>query len=269
VNENEYLSEGAQTKLASFKAEQHELAAQLPVVFSDAQRDIVLMQTPPDEIKWRKGRGGQLVPYVEGGYCVQSLNYAFGFDWDFDIISTEYVQEIDEIITLGRLTVRANGHAVSKMQYGGAIVQRKTSDNSIVCLADDYKASATDCLKKCASALGWAHDVYRNTVGDPPSEVVAKLPGETVPKKRVVPAKKAVATGHWIDDDTTRKRFWAWARTDLGLTEQAVHDILGVQHIREYAGTKQDARRLIEAALDSIDFDADAASASGESEIPY
>lgn len=52
---------------------------------------------------------------------------------------------------------------------------------------------------------------------------------------------------HWIDSDTIRKRFWAWAGGELGLSESDVHAALGVQEIHKYAGTMGEAKNAIEA----------------------
>jgi len=221
--------------------------SQLPVVFSDAQRDIVLMQTPPGEIKSRPGRGGQQLSYVEIGYVVETLNRAFGFDWDFEVVQHTFLENANEVCVLGRLTVRAGNHVIVKQQFGGSDVKTLKNSGKPISLSDDFKVAASDALKKCASLLGVAHDVYRGE---------AATPGGNGSK-------------HWIDDATTRRRLWSWCKTDLGLTEHAVHDILGVKHIAEYAGSKLDAKHAIEAALDSLDFDADAGGAAGAAEMEF
>lgn len=52
---------------------------------------------------------------------------------------------------------------------------------------------------------------------------------------------------HWIDDDATRKNFWAWARDTMALKDTDVYGALGVQHIHDYTGTKEDALKAIKA----------------------
>lgn len=225
---------------------------QLPVVFNDAQRNIILMQTPPDEIEWRAGPKGKMVPYVKIGYVIETLNLGLGFDWDFDILSHEYHEELDEIIVLGKLTVRGNGRAVSKTQFGSAKVQRYDNTNKVICLADDHKAAASDCLKKCASLLGVAHDVYRGQVENGGDEATTAKTTRKPAKRARKAAPKPGPRVHWIDDPKIRRRFWAWVKTDLGLDEDTVHAILGVEHLRDYAGTKAEAHAAITAALDLI-----------------
>jgi hypothetical protein len=52
---------------------------------------------------------------------------------------------------------------------------------------------------------------------------------------------------HWIEDDKVRKRFWAWARGDLSLTDANVHEALNVEHVADFTGTMGQAKELIEA----------------------
>lgn len=84
---------------------------------------------------------------------------------------------------------------------------------------------------------------------------------ETVPEATPVPAADAEGTAeleppssatqpHWIDDEGTRRRFWAWAGS-LGLDREAVHQILGVSSLREFHGSKQEAAQRIQAWVDA------------------
>ena len=228
--------------------------SQLPVVFNDAQRDIVLMQTPPGEIKQRPGRGGKPVNYVEIGYVVETLNRAFGFDWDFEVVQHSFLAEANEVCVLGRLTVRANGYAIVKQQFGGSGVKFLKGSKTPVSLADDFKAAASDALKKCASLIGIAHDVYRGEVSVPNSVETEPTPKRQAAPKRKPAPKKAAATGHWIDDDTTCKRFWAYVKDDLGLTEEQVHTGLNVAHIRDFPGTKKEVAAILQEIASKLPF---------------
>jgi len=51
---------------------------------------------------------------------------------------------------------------------------------------------------------------------------------------------------HWIEDDATRKKFWAYAKGDLGLTEDEVHQALGVKSTRDFDGDKAAAMALLQ-----------------------
>jgi len=52
--------------------------------------------------------------------------------------------------------------------------------------------------------------------------------------------------GHWIDRDDVRKRFWMWVRGELELSEEQAHEALGVEHVRDYAGTMDQAKAALE-----------------------
>jgi hypothetical protein len=126
----------------------------------------ILQRTPAEHRFMRKGKGGGDFEYVTGVYIQKVLNYVFGWNWDFEIVKQELIGDVSDsyaqIITTGRLTVKSkDGQSVSKMQNGRADVKHlKSNPKQPLDLGNDYKASATDCFKKCASMFGIASDVY-------------------------------------------------------------------------------------------------------------
>lgn len=58
------------------------------------------------------------------------------------------------------------------------------------------------------------------------------------------PAQKQ-PTPHWVSDEATRKKFWAWAKGTMTLSEDQVHTALGVASVKEFKGTKGDAMTAI------------------------
>jgi hypothetical protein len=68
--------------------------------------------------------------------------------------------------------------------------------------------------------------------GSEPEPAVASVPENKPP--------------HWIEDEATRKRFWAWAE-DSGLSNSDVHKALGVEHVRDFDGDKAAAVAAIHA----------------------
>src|SRR4051812_41315436 len=129
---------------------------------SEAQVDFLLQRTPKHEIKKRQGRGGLQFSYVEHGYVTERLNLVFGFNWDFEVTDKQILE--DEVIVEARLTVRTpGGQTILKTQFGGAEIKRHASgakSGRPLSIADDYKAAASDALKKCASLLGIGLDLY-------------------------------------------------------------------------------------------------------------
>ena len=128
----------------------------------EAQVDFLLQRTPKNEIKMRQGRGGMQFAYVEHGYVTERLNMVFGFNWDFEIVDKQILE--DEVIVEARLTVRTpKGQTIIKTQFGGADIKRHASGQKMgrpLSIADDYKAAGSDALKKCASLLGIGLDLY-------------------------------------------------------------------------------------------------------------
>ncbi|MDQ3931054.1 MAG: Rad52/Rad22 family DNA repair protein, partial [Chloroflexota bacterium] len=145
--------------LDAMRPDKHQLFMQ---TLTEAQVDFLLQRTPKHEIKLRQGRGGMQFSYVEHGYVTERLNLVFGFNWDFEIVDKQILE--DEVIVEARLTVRTpNGQTIVKTQFGGADIKRHASgakSGRPLSIADDYKAAASDALKKCASLLGIGLDLY-------------------------------------------------------------------------------------------------------------
>lgn len=113
-------------------------------------------KTPKEFIKKRKGAENKIFDYVEVGYVIKKLNTISPF-WNFEVVDEK--REGNEIYVKGRLTFFFSPEfSISKEQYGASKV--KISNGRPISLGDDYKAAASDALKKCASMFGIAHDVY-------------------------------------------------------------------------------------------------------------
>ena len=95
-------------------------AKQMPI--SKEQILVMLQKTPASHIFQKPGKGGGIFAYVTGVYIKKVLNYAFGFNWDFEITGEE--EKYNQIVVQGKLTVRnGKGMEVSKMQYGRADIK--------------------------------------------------------------------------------------------------------------------------------------------------
>lgn len=57
---------------------------------------------------------------------------------------------------------------------------------------------------------------------------------------------------HWIEDDATQRKFWAYAKDNLGLTEDEVHQALGVESTKDFGGDKAAAMALLQNYAASI-----------------
>lgn len=129
----------------------------------------MLQKTPKEHVHNRPGKGGKDFDYVTGIYVKKVLNFVFGWNWDYFIIKQEIfglAEGYGQIVTTGRLVVKdGKGNTVTKEQNGSAEVKYikgsvEAGKPKPVNLGNDFKASATDALKKCASEFGIASDVY-------------------------------------------------------------------------------------------------------------
>ena len=129
----------------------------------EAIKRILSQRTPPSEIRVREGRGGMKLKYTDGAYVIRTLNQALGWDWDFVADNEELLMNGDkpfEVKVRGTLTVRMNGRAITKTQFGCQPIEMLRNGSAPVSIGDAYKGAATDAMKKCASLLGIALDLY-------------------------------------------------------------------------------------------------------------
>ncbi len=130
------------------------------LILSVEQLNTVIGKTPKKAIKTRKAKGGGTWDYVSGSYMKKQLNMLFGWNWDFEIMSEQILIEAGEVVVKGKLTCRSNGNTIVKMQYGNKDIMFRSGTTKPLSIGNDLKAAATDALKKCASELGIAQDIY-------------------------------------------------------------------------------------------------------------
>lgn len=121
-------------------------------------------------IKQRPGSFGRSLNYVEADVVITRLNNIFDDDWSFNIQTKPHEAFINgHIVVQGTLSVpnliEVDGKLIKdgdihKTAFGGKKANMAKIDGSFLDLASDYKASSQDCLKKCASYIGIALDLY-------------------------------------------------------------------------------------------------------------
>lgn len=104
-------------------------------------------------VKKRKGAFGQ-VSYVGLGEYIKRLNEIFDYQWDFEIVADQILEGF--VVVQGKLIACG----VTKMQYGNSRLTVSTRTNTMTQVGDDFKAAASDCLKKCASCFGIGLALY-------------------------------------------------------------------------------------------------------------
>jgi len=135
---------------------------ELAVAVTEAQRQILTQKTPAEAIRHRSGPGGRQLAYVEHRWVNEQLNLAFDWQWSWDIVEWRLIpteQEPQEAFVLGRLTVHTPRGDLTKTQFGSSDVKRDRKGN-VLSIGNDLKAASSDALKKAASLLGLALDLY-------------------------------------------------------------------------------------------------------------
>lgn len=128
--------------------------------------EIILGQlTPKDFIRYRPGRGGSKQAYVPHTYVISLLNKAFMLRWSFEVDHEDIkcVNDVPfEAVVRGKLTVWLPGvnEPIIKMQMGCQPIEMQKNSVKPVSLGDALKGAGSDALKKCASELGIALDLY-------------------------------------------------------------------------------------------------------------
>ena len=119
-------------------------------------RELLEKTFSPDQIKQREGNFGKMLDYIEGHAVIERLNMAFEAEWSFSILEHRILEETDEALVVGQL----KAGDVVKTQFGSSRITRARESGEPISLADDFKAAATDSIKKCASLLGVGLHLY-------------------------------------------------------------------------------------------------------------
>ena len=125
--------------------------------------------------------------FIPAPDIVDRLNKAFGYDWSNRIISREVIG--DTIVVHMNLSYfdRSSGRVLEKEQFGSVDIKRFSqgqNQGKPIDMGNDFKAAATDALKKCAALFGVALRV--ESMGDP--DYMPDLPDTEMFDEEVVPA---------------------------------------------------------------------------------
>jgi hypothetical protein len=190
----------------------------------------MLQRTPSKYVYTRPGKGGGNWAYVTAGYVTKCLNYIFGWNWDYEKVSEPTVTEIiklieskiDQVWVTGKLTVRGNdGHQIVKTQAGRAEIKFRKDTRTPVDIGNDIKSAYSDALKKCASLLGIASDIYnaaefRDETGKAPAREETEMQSEQSVEGTII--RVECKPGQVIGQDGNPT--WKCAKCDEPITEQ-------------------------------------------------
>ena len=155
----------------------------------------------------RPGKGGGNWTYVKASYVRKVLDSVFGFNWDFDV-ETSLKEAYDVAIVTktcvvkgtltGRVWFDGSWVSIRKTQFGRSEVKFKKDTNQPLDFGNDMKGAVSDCLKKCASLMGIASDVYEadefieiEVIGSEENSDRAKLAEKRLKKAKETITKEA------------------------------------------------------------------------------
>ncbi len=162
-------------------------------------------------------------------------------------------------VSINKLDVDLAGEMAVVTCVGSDNTGRSDTDVGVVPLkglSGDNRANAV--LKAVTKAkrrltlslcgLGWLDETEIETIPDAQPVTVTKA-GEIAdpePERKDEPKPPV----HWIDavdgqNRPIRNRFWTWTGS-LGLTNKEVHEALGCESVKDYPGTMDDAKALID-----------------------
>lgn len=147
----------------------------------------IFQRTPAQHVHQRPGKGGGTWDFVTGVYVKKVLNHVFGWLWDFEIMDKG--KEGKQVWVQGKLTIKdpkTFQPVIIKTQFGGADIKFKKGTSEMLDYANDLKAATTDALKKCASELGIASDIYGKNEF---KEIGAPVETKDIPLKKNTPVE--------------------------------------------------------------------------------
>lgn len=125
-----------------------------------AQITMINQRTPQELIKVRKGKNGKMFAYVPNAWVTRLLNEAFCHAWSFETVPILEMCNQNELVVKGRLTINTPAGAIIKEQYGSCQIEFSKDGKPGMTSGDALKGAGSDALRKCASLLGIALDLY-------------------------------------------------------------------------------------------------------------
>lgn len=128
--------------------------------------------TPKEAVKARVGRGGKTFDYVDRWYCHQWLDKYYpgwsfeclgDFKVDYQCVSVRGTLTVFEPEGLKRTFTLIGDMDLQWSDEKDPITGKPTGKKLLVEDAPYYKGAEADALKKCATCLGFASDIYSRT----------------------------------------------------------------------------------------------------------
>ena len=182
------------------------------LILNTDQLNLILNNTPKKYIKERPGKGGGTWSYINVIYITKVLNLTFGWDWDFEIVDEQILKT--QVVVKGRLTCRVKGTEITKMQYGRKDIVFKKGTDEPLDIGNDFKSASSDALKKCASLIGIASDIYG---GDFVQTVITKPETDE--------DKEKVRLLSWIEESETLEKLSTINEVVYGFNDNVLNNM--------------------------------------------
>jgi hypothetical protein len=153
------------------------------MAITEQAKSVIERPLDKNRVKQRAGGQGMTFDYIGTEHAIQLLNEAFDYAWDTTIKSHEIFDGL--AVALVELKVwDDSGSPIVKQQFGSCNINRGVDTGAAL------KGAASDGLKKCASQLGVALELY---LDDVPAGFKPPSPAPGPAKRPSGPPQKAAA----------------------------------------------------------------------------
>lgn len=129
------------------------------MAITEKAKSVIERVLDPSRVKSRAGGQGMTFDYIGTEHAIQLLNEAFDYAWDSRVVEHEILADGSLAIALVEIKVWDEaGSPIVKQQFGSCNINRGVDPGAAL------KGAASDGLKKCASQLGVALELYLDDV---------------------------------------------------------------------------------------------------------
>jgi outer membrane biosynthesis protein TonB len=151
---------------------------------TDLAKNVIERPLPKEKIRQRPGKGGLTFDYVTPDFVIDLLNEAFEYRWSTSIF--HQTMHGDTAVVGVNLTVwDAEGNPINKAQFGSCDVGRGMGPG------EAFKGAASDAMKKAATLLGVAIELYQEE--ETPAAAASKFTKPVVPPRAPTPPSAPAA----------------------------------------------------------------------------
>lgn len=125
------------------------------MALTEQAQNVIERPLPKDKIKQRPGKGGLTFDYVTPDFVINLLNEAFEYRWSTSIVRQDMYGDT-AVVGLNLTVWDAEDNPIDKTQYGSCDVSRGMGPG------EAFKGAASDAMKKAATLLGVALELYND-----------------------------------------------------------------------------------------------------------